>query len=103
MTDSTDYKMKFRADFALPRWKRKLHLFVDDADRDALPGKDPMDLEDDNRVGARIVRPLRHSDLDLGGGVRMHSGKPVGFGEVNWRWKWEKSLGGILSLTPRGF
>ena len=31
----------------------------------------------------------------------MHSGVPVGFGELNWRWKWEKSLGGILGLTPR--
>jgi hypothetical protein len=101
--DSTDYKVKFRADIAIPGLKRRLHLFLDDADRDALPGQDPMELSDDTRVGARVSRTLRHSDLDFGGGVRMHSGVPVGFGELNWRWKWDKTLGGILGLTPRGY
>lgn len=101
--DSSDYKVKFRADFALPGLKRRLHLFLDDTDRDALPGTDPMELGDENRVGARVVRELRHSDLDFGGGVRLHSGKPVAFGDVDWRWKWDKSLGGILNLTPRGY
>lgn len=101
--DSTDYKLKFRADIAIPGLKRRLHLFLDNADRDDLPGADPMEQGDDTRLGARIGRTLQHSDLDLGGGVRMRSGTPVGFGELNWRWRWEQTLGGMLGLVPRGY
>ena len=101
--DSSDYKIKFRADFALPSMKRRLHLFVDNLGRDSLPGQDPMKQEDDTRVGARVVRPLRYSELDFGGGARLHSGMPVGFGEVNWRWKWSNDLGRVTRLTPRGY
>ena len=101
--DSTDYKVKFRADLALPGLKRKLHLFLDNAGRDSLPGVDPMEKEDDTRLGARVNRPLRHSDLDLGGGARWRDSGPVGFAELDWRWKWDDVGGGKLRLTPRGY
>ena len=101
--DSTDYKVKFRADLALPGLKRKLHLFLDNAGRDSLPGVDPMEKEDDTRLGARVNKPLRHSDLDLGGGARWRDSGPVGFAELDWRWKWDDVGGGRLRLTPRGY
>ncbi len=100
---STDFKVRFRADLALPGLTRKLHLFLDNAGRDSLPGVDPMEQEDDTRLGARISRPLRHSDLDLGGGARWRNSGPVAFAELDWRWQWDEVGGGKLSLIPRGY
>jgi hypothetical protein len=98
-----DYKLKFRADFALPGLERKLHLYLDNAGRNALPGADPMDQEDDPRVGLRaLVKTIQNSQLDLGGGLRLHSGKPVLFSDLEWRWQ-RDLMTGQLRLIPRGF
>lgn len=101
--DDTEFKVKFRMDLALPGLKRRLHLFLDNAGRDFLPGQDAMDKEGDTRLGARSVRTLKNSDLDLGGGLRMHSGEPLWFADLEWRWKWGNITNGMLQLLPRGY
>lgn len=97
-----EVKVRFSADVALPGLEKKLHLFVDNAGRDTLPGKDPMEKEADTRLGARAIQPLRLSELDLGGGLRWRNSGPVVFADLDWRWKWDLK-GGKLRLTPRGF
>lgn len=99
----SDFKVRFRADVALPGLERKLHLFLDNAGRDSLPGADPMKQEDDTRLGvSAMLKAEKHSELDLGGGVRWRSSVPVAYGDLEWRWKWDLA-GGELRLTPRGY
>lgn len=100
---NSDYKIRFRADLALPGLERKLRLFVDNAGRGALPGEDPMNQEDDTRLGVRTIwKTFRQTQLDVGGGLRFHSGRPVWFADIEW--EWERSLKeGMIRLAPRGF
>lgn len=98
-----DFKVRFRADLALPGLQQKLHLFLDNSGRDELPGSDPLDREDDTRLGIRTLwKTLRHHELSLGGGVRFHSARPVAWADVEWKGKWPV-LDGKLELNPRGF
>lgn len=100
---NSEYKVRFRADLALPGLERKLHVFLDNAGRDALPGQDPMEREDDTRLGVRTLwKNLRHSPLSLGGGVRFQSAKPVAYADIETEWK-RSAFGGMLRLAPRGF
>jgi hypothetical protein len=39
---TADFKVRVRVDMALPGLERKLRLFVDNSDLDALPGADPL-------------------------------------------------------------
>lgn len=99
----SDFKVKFRADTAVPGLGNKLHLYASNIERDALPGKDPSTLNDDFQVGLRaLLKTMRHLPLDLGAGIRLHSWEPVPYAEVEWRG--ERALGpGRLRLIPRGF
>jgi hypothetical protein len=82
--------------------EKKLRLFVDNAGRDALPGKDPLDRKDEPRVGVRTLwQTVQDSELELGGGVEWSSG-PVVFADLGWRWK-RKLMDGEFRLRPRGF
>ncbi len=98
-----EVKVRFRGDLALPGLQRKLHLILDNAGRDELPGSDPMTQEDDTRLGLRTMwKTLRHHELDVGGGLRWRSSGPVAYGDVEWRWRRE-GLGGEIRLSPRGY
>lgn len=100
---AADFKVRLRVDMALPGLERKLRLFVDNSDLDALPGTDPLKEKNHTRIGARVLlRPARDSDLAAGGGLKWRHSKPVGYADLEWRW--ERKLGeGVLSLNPRGF
>ncbi len=98
-----DAKVKFRMDAALPGLQRRFHLVLDNAGRDSLPGTDPMEKESDLRVGIKSVwETWVGADFDLGGGMRLRSGKPVGFVEGSLLWKWE-AMDGEAWLRPRVF
>lgn len=96
-----DFKVLFRAEMALPGLERKLHLYLDNAGRDSLPGTDPMKKEYDTRLGVRaIFRTLRGSDLSMGGGLRWRASNPVVYLSTDWRW--EREWGdGVLCLNPQ--
>ena len=97
-----DFKVRFRADVALPGLERKLHLYVDNAGRDELPGMDPMRKESDTRLGVRAMfRTLRGNDLSMGGGLRWRDSNPVVYLSTDWRWE-RKVAEGILCLNPQG-
>lgn len=100
---AADFKVRVRADMALPGLERKLRLIVDNSDLDALPGADPLKQKNDTRIGARVLlRPARGSELDAGGGLKARSSRPVGYVDLGWRW--ERKLGdGNMSLNPRSF
>jgi hypothetical protein len=83
-----DFDVRFRADAELPGLEKKLHLFVDNAGRHALPGSDPLRQEDDTRLGVRAMwRTLRNSQLDLSTGLRFRSSMPVVFADLSWEWR----------------
>lgn len=97
-----DFKVRVRADVALPGLEKKLHLYVDNADQDSLPGADPLKQENDMRLGLRAMwKTLTDSEIDAGGGLRWRSSNPVVYADLEWRWKREMS-GGVLRLNPRG-
>lgn len=98
-----DFKVRFRADVALPGLERKLRLIVDNSDLDALPGADPLKQKNDTRIGARVLlQPARDSELDAGGGLKGRHSRPVGYADLEWRW--ERKLGdGNLRFSPRGY
>ena len=96
-----ELKVRVRVDLALPGLERKLHLFVGNDDRDALPGSDPLKQKDDFQVGAQVLVPIRKGrKLSLGGGVRWRDSHPVEYADLEWNWKWDVS-GGTLWLDPR--
>lgn len=96
-----DFKVRFRADMALPGLERKLHLYLDNAGRDELPGTDPMKKESDTRLGVRAMfRTLKGNDLSLGGGLRWRDSNPVVYLGTDWRWERE-SENGVLCLNPQ--
>ena len=99
----SEIKVRFRADMALPGLEKKLHLYVDNAGRDSLPGMDPMKQESDTRLGLRTMfRSVKDSELHLGGGLRWHESNPVVYTALAWEWK--QALGcGELRLVPRGY
>lgn len=98
-----DAKVKFRIDAALPGLERRFHLIFDNAGRDSLPGTDPMERESDLRVGVESVwETWVGADFDLGGGMRLRSGRLVGFVDGSLTWKWDV-MGGEAWLEPRVF
>lgn len=98
-----DAKVKFKARLALPRIERELYLFIDNAGRDSLPGSDPMESEDDTRVGLRSVKQfIKESEIEASGGLRLRGSGPVAYGELSWRWN-RGCLGGELEFVPSGF
>ncbi|MDR0993739.1 MAG: hypothetical protein LBN38_04120 [Verrucomicrobiota bacterium] len=98
-----DFKFNFNADLALPGLERKLHLIFDNSGRDSLPGADPMDQEDDIRLGFRAMSDIiRHSKIGFGGGARWRSSGPVGYLDIDWRWELDFARG-MLWFEPRGF
>ena len=99
----SEIKVRFRADMALPGLEKKLHLYVDNAGRDSLPGTDPMKQESDMRLGLRTMwRSVKDSELHLGGGVRWHESNPVVYAGLAWEWTNEMGCG-ELRLVPRGY
>ncbi len=96
----SEFKVRFRADVALPGLEHRLHLFVDNADRESLPGTDPMKQNDDTRIGIRAaLRTLKNSELSMGGGLRWRHSQPVAY--VSLDWKWERDMGaGRFCLNP---
>ena len=101
--ETFDFKVRFRGDVALPRLERKLHLVLDNAGRDSLPGTDPMKKESDPRLGlTAMFKGVEDSDLSLGGGLKWRDSKPVAYLSLDWRW--ERQLGvGQFCLNPRAF
>ncbi|HAL91456.1 MAG TPA: hypothetical protein DCM68_00300 [Verrucomicrobia bacterium] len=98
-----DFKVRFRADMAMPGLERKLHLYLDNAGRDELPGLDPMKQESDTRLGLRtMLRTVHDSQLEVGGGLRWREANPVVYTALEWRWQREDESGGRLCLNPRG-
>ena len=99
----SDFKVRFRGDLALPGLERKLHLVLDNAGRDSLPGTDPMKKESDPRLGVTAMfKTLKGNDLSLGGGLRWRDSHPVAYVSLDWRW--ERPLGaGRFCLHPRAF
>ncbi len=96
-----DFKVRFRADMALPGLERSLHLSVDNAGQDELPGTDPMKKESDMRLGVRTMfRTLRGTDLSMGGGLRWRDGNPVVYLSTDWRLE-RPVEDGILCLNPQ--
>lgn len=101
--DSYDIKVRFRGDIALPGLEDKLHLVLDNAARDALPGQDPMNQEDQTSLSLRTIwRRLRNSEFSLSGGLKWRSSLPVVYSELDWCYN-RDLLGGCFSLNPRGF
>ncbi len=97
-----DMKVRFRADVALPGLEKRLHLFLDNAGRDSLPGQDPMKQESDTRLGVRAaLKTMKDSELSLGGGLRWREAHPVAYTALDWMWDW-KLDGGTIQLNPRG-
>ena len=98
-----DAKVKFKAKLALPRIERELYLFIDNAGRDSLPGSDPMENEDDTRIGLRSVKKfIKESEIEASGGLRLKGSGPVAYGELSWRWN-RGLLGGEFEFVPSGF
>ncbi len=98
-----DLKVRVRVDLALPGLERKLRLFVDNSDLDALPGSDPLKQKTSTRIGARVLlQPVRDTKLSAGGGLKWRHSSPVGYADVDWRWE-HKLASGNLSLHPRGY
>lgn len=99
---SFDFKVRFRGDLAMPGLERKLHLYIDNAGWDELPGTDPMKKEADMRLGVRAMfRTLHGNDLSMGGGLRWRDGNPVVYLSTDWRWE-RKAEEGLLCLNPQG-
>lgn len=97
-------KLKLRVDTALPGIERRFHLVVDNLGRDFLPGSDPMEREDDWRVGLKSGWDDPRSDvkLDVGGGLRFRSSRVVAYADA--AVKWEHPLaGGSFHVSPRVF
>lgn len=94
--------VRFRADVALPGLEKKLHLYVDNAGRDSLPGADPMQQESDTRLGVRtMVRMIKDTELNLGGGLRWRDSNPVVYAALEWPWR--RDVGPFqFCLNPRG-
>lgn len=100
--DDFKAKLKLRVDTALPGIERRFHLIVDNLGRDYLPGSDPLEREDDWRVGVRSGWDAPKNDLKfgVGGGLRFHSLKAVAYADADA--KWEHSLaGGRFRVSPR--
>lgn len=98
---STDFKIRFRGDLALPRLEKNLHLFLDNAGRDSLPGTDPMKQESDMRLGMRAMfHTLEDGEFSLGGGLRWRDSHPVVYLSLDWRWTNEMA-GWDFCLNPR--
>lgn len=100
---SSDFKIRFRGDVALPGLERKLHLVLDNAGQDSLPGTDPMKKESDPRLGVTTMfENLSGGNLSLGGGLRWRNSHPVAYASLDWRW--ERQVGvGQFCLNPRAF
>ena len=82
-----DIKVRFRGDLSLPGLEHRLHLYLDNAGRDSLPGTDPMKQESDPRIGVRaLLKTLQNSEITAGGGVRLRGSKPVVYTGLDWRW-----------------
>ena len=95
-----ELKLKLRADTALPGLERRFHLIVDNAGRNTLPGTDPMTRKEDWRLGIKSAWDTwTGAEFDLGGGIRFHSKKPVGYGEASIEWEWALAEGD-LRLIP---
>ncbi len=98
-----DLKAKFKADLALPGLEKRLHLIFDNSGRDSLPGADPMKSEDDIRLGLSSAWDfIKDSKVEVGGGARWRSSGPVGYADIDWRFKFDVG-GGVLNFKPRGF
>ena len=98
---STDFKIRFRGDLALPRLEKNLHLFLDNAGRDSLPGTDPMKQESDMRLGMRAMfHTLNDGEFSLGGGLRWRDSNPVVYTSLDWRWTNEMARWDFC-LNPR--
>ena len=81
---SSDFKIRFRGDVALPGLARQLHLVLDNAGQDSLPGTDPMKKESDPRLGVTTMfEDLSGGDLSLGGGLRWRDSHPVAYVSLN--------------------
>ena len=97
-----DAKARFRADLELPGLERRLKLVADNIGRDELPDTDPMKRESDFRVGVQSRWDSFFGERwDLGGGLRLHSFRPVGYVDLEWVWSADL-LGGQLRFDPRG-
>lgn len=100
---SFEIKGRFGADVAFPGLESRLHLIFDNEGRDDLPGTDPMQKEDDLRLGVRTIWDSFWGDQwDLSGGVRWRSSGPVAYGELEWKWS-RDWLKGKIRFSPRGF
>ncbi len=100
-----DYNVKVRVNtrLALPGLQRELYLFVDNTGRDDLPGSDPLQQESDTRIGLRSVREFaRQIKVDIDGGFRFRSSRPVFYAETRLNKKWAPGEWGIR-LTPSVF
>ncbi len=97
-----DVKVRFRADVALPGLEQKMHLYLDNAGRDSLPGTDILKQESDPRLGIRaMLRTLKDNELSMGGGLRWRDSNPVVYVGLDWRWQREMGAGRFC-LNPRG-
>lgn len=95
-------KARFGADLALPGLQHRLHIFVDNLGRDELPGADLMKRDDNVRVGVHAIHDSIWADhVDVGGGMRLRHGKPVGYVDIDWDWS-TPLAGGTLTFVPRG-
>ena len=98
-----DLKARVRADVALPGLENKLHLLFESASHDDLPGTDPLDQENDARLGLKTVwKTVRNSQISLGGGGRFSGLEPVLYFDLDWHWQ-RPWAGGEVRLHPRGF
>lgn len=97
-----DAKARFRADLELPGLEKRIHLVADNVGRDELPDADPMRRESDLRVGLQSGWDSIFGDRwNLGGGVRLHSFRPIGYVDLEWGWSADV-FGGKLRFAPRG-
>ncbi len=99
----TEIKVYFRGDLALPGLEDRLHLILENADKESLPGSDPMRQADDTRLGLRTIwNSLEDNELEIGGGLKWRHSNPVAYAELEWRG--ERRLGdGKMRLCPRAF
>ncbi len=51
---------------------------------------------------SRLRKTLKHSQLDVGGGIRMRHSLPVAYGGMGWFRK-DDLFAGVLRMAPRGF
>ena len=86
--NDSDFEMSvspsFSADLQLPNLEQRLHVFVDNINKNELAGTDPINRDSQLHIGAsRMFDFFSIIDLNLSAGIKWRW-PPVLFGDVEW-------------------